>query len=359
MKLRSVVLWLLLFGCVGHWSTPACAHDLKMTGVKVHLKDKNVAVSVIVHLHALKSGQNDTEISNELSQRLRVRLNEKPFEPRPVQLLRDKSNGIVIWQVESAVPVYDLETLAIEAPLFPERQNEKTIVTIYKDRQVWSEAVLDTNHPSLLINTKTNKTENQTAPPTDTLAIASRFAREGVSHIFGGPDHVLFLLSLLLLGGTAGHLLKIVTAFTLAHSITLTLAATGLFALPPRFAEPVIALSIVIVAALNLKAPQESDAKEKRADFRPYLAFGFGLIHGFGFAGALDEIGLPREALGWALGAFNVGVELGQAMLVILFAPALAALVKMWPRLQRPLVVYGSSAVALVGMYWFAERVFS
>jgi hypothetical protein len=149
-----------------------------------------------------------------------------------------------------------------------------------------------------------------------------------------------------------------VTAFTLAHSITLSLAATGVFSLPSRFVEPVIALSIVAVAITNFKAPKDDEAKARR-DFRPWLAFGFGLIHGFGFAGALAEVGLPRESLGWALLAFNGGVELGQATLVLLFAPALAAMVKLWPRLRVPLVQYGSAAVAVVGVFWFAQRIFA
>ncbi|HEY0076017.1 MAG TPA: HupE/UreJ family protein [Abditibacteriaceae bacterium] len=357
--LRRLTIWmLLLLVFAGVFATASRAHDLKMTGVKIHLKNKSVAVSVIAHLHALDSKQNDTKISAELARRLRLRLNNKPFQPGQVQLLRDGANGIVMWQAESRTRASKITTLSIDAPLFPERQSEATVVTIYKDRRLWREEILDASHHALIINNLTGNATSKAAERTETFAIATRFLREGIAHIFGGPDHVLFLFSLLLLGGNALQLLKIVTAFTLAHSITLSLAATGLVALSPQLVEPIIALSIVAVAALNLKTPN-IEHEEKRTDWRPYLAFGFGLIHGFGFAGALGEIGLPREALGWALAAFNFGVEVGQATLVLLFAPALAAMVKMWPRSQRLIVVYGSLAIAFMGTFWFAERVFS
>src|SRR6185369_9937866 len=110
---------------------------------------------------------------------------------------------------------------------------------------------------------------------------------------------------LLLLGGTMGRLLKIVTAFTIAHSITLALATFQLVNPSPRIIEPAIALSIVAVGIENLVA------QRRQRDVRAMLAFAFGFIHGFGFASVLREFGLPREALGVALASFNVGVELG------------------------------------------------
>lgn len=359
---RRLLLCLFLLPMfTGLWATATRAHDLKMASVKIHLKQRAVGVSVTAHLHALNSKQSDAAIIAELSRRLRLRLDGQRFHPRHSQLLQDKANGIVIWQGESPRLTANVPTITIEAPLFPERQNEKTIVTIFKERRVWHEAVLDSAHPAFSTGDKQDKWSNKTPQQTDTFAVARQFLREGVTHIFGGPDHVLFLFSLLLLGGTVWQLLKIVTAFTIAHSITLSLAATNLVALPPRLVEPAIALSIVIAAGINMTTPElkNLDSEERRADKRPWLAFGFGLIHGFGFAGALREIGLPRESLGWALGAFNLGVELGQAILVLLFVPVLMAMVKMWPRIQKPFVVYGSALVGMAGLFWFAERVFS
>lgn len=342
---RALLLcvWLTTLSIVAH------AHNLNLTGVKIRLDKSRTTVSVVAHLHALT-----TNPSTELGRRLKLRLDDQPFVPRNSQLMLDRANGIVIWQ---ATHNKAASRVTVEAPLFPERKGESTVVTLIKDRQVVEEAILDTQHLSATLG-------KVIAPGAAT--IVARFLREGVTHIFGGPDHVLFLLSLLLLGGTMPQLIKIVTAFTLAHSITLSLAAMDVFTLPSRFVEPVIALSIVAVATTNLKArwsKNDQDTKQEQPppskDTRPWLAFGFGLIHGFGFAGALSEIGLPREALAYALGAFNIGVELGQAVIVLLAAPSLAQVIKIQPRLQRPIVIYGSATVALVGAFWFAERIFT
>jgi hypothetical protein len=350
----------------------APAHDLKMTGLKVRLDKSSVTVGVVAHLHALSSG----DPAAELSRRLKLRLDGKPFVPDKVRLVRDQKNGLVIWQAQRPVKA---SWVAVDAPLFPEKQGETTVVTVFRDGRALGEAVLDSSQLTAVIGKPgAEQSINGVAGvkpdavgANRVLDVAGRFLREGVVHIFLGPDHVLFLLSLLLLGGTWMQLLKIVTSFTLAHSVTLSLAATGVFALAPRFVEPVIALSIVAVAVINLCTPAvkptaqpenaypETVTKPAARDFRPWLAFGFGLIHGFGFAGALAEVGLPRESLGWALLSFNVGVEIGQAILVLIFAPALAWLVKARPRLQAPIVLCGSLAVAFMGAFWFAQRLFS
>ena len=339
------IIWSFLFVLTAQ----AQAHTLNLTGVKVVIEKTGVTVGVVAHLHNLKTG----DPAAEIARRLRLRLDGQPFSGVRTQLIRDPANGIVIWQARqartAASPTGAIE-VALDAPIFPEVAGQSTVLTVLKNRQKWAETVLDADHPTAVIGRNAKKS--------GVWPVAVRFGREGVLHIFGGIDHVLFLLSLLLLGGTWKQLLKIVTAFTLAHSITLSLAATGLFALPPRLVEPVIALSIVVVALTNFRIPPAED-KAQRRDLRPYLAFGFGLIHGFGFAGALSEIGLPHEFLGWALLSFNAGVEAGQAALVLLFAPVLAILAKRWPKSQFPLVRYGSATVALVGAFWFIQRVSS
>src|SRR5215468_9062734 len=151
------------------------------------------------------------------------------------------------------------------------------------------------------------------------LAVMRTFIPSGVHHILIGPDHILFLVGLLLLGGTWGSLLRIVTAFTLGHSLTLSLAALDVVSPPARLIEPAIALSIVFVGADNL-------VKESGRDVRAWLALVFGLVHGFGFASVLREFGLPSEALGWSLFSFNVGVEIGQLAIVLLVTAVLATI---------------------------------
>jgi hydrogenase/urease accessory protein HupE len=172
------------------------------------------------------------------------------------------------------------------------------------------------------------------------------FTWMGVEHIFTGYDHLVFLLGLLLGGSSLRRLLGVVTAFTVAHSITLALAALSVVALPSRWVESAIALSIIVVAVLNLRG--------KKSDHRWMLAFGFGLVHGFGFASALSELALSRSALASALFGFNVGVELGQATLVLLAVPLLG-LLRRSPFARR--VEWGLSIASIaLGMHWLWMR---
>ncbi|HEX8834583.1 MAG TPA: HupE/UreJ family protein, partial [Abditibacteriaceae bacterium] len=205
------------------FSAPAAAHDLKMSAVRIRLEKANVSVSVRAHLHSLKT--NDP--ANELKQRLKLRLDGRAFVPDKVHIIEDKANGIFIWQAQRKAPAVQA---VLDAPLFPEEKTESTVVTVLSGGRVVSEALL-----------KAQDAGGSSVNDASTGGVALRFLREGVVHIFLGFDHILFLLSLLLLGGSWKKLLKIVTAFSLAHSITLSLAATGIFVLPSRFVEPVIA----------------------------------------------------------------------------------------------------------------------
>ncbi len=183
-----------------------------------------------------------------------------------------------------------------------------------------------------------------------TLIVIRQFVREGVHHIFIGPDHILFVVGLLLLGGTIKQLLKIVTAFTIAHSITLVLATLNIVTPPARLIEPAIALSIIFVGAHAILA------RGQTRDWRLLFAFGFGFIHGFGFANVLRAMELPRHALGWSLFSFNLGVEVGQACIVLAVAPALGFLAQKSATLSRRIVAAGSFAVIAAGAFWFTQR---
>ncbi len=180
-----------------------------------------------------------------------------------------------------------------------------------------------------------------------------RFIALGIEHIFTGYDHVAFLLGLLLLGGGLGQVVRAITSFTVAHSVTLALAALGVLAPPPRFVEPLIAASIVWVAIENLRALRPGAAR--RAP-RWFIGFAFGLVHGFGFAGALRELALPRPELTMALVGFNAGVELGQATIVAVAFPLLARM-RRWPRFVPGGLRAGSIALGLAGLGWFIQRV--
>lgn len=172
------------------------------------------------------------------------------------------------------------------------------------------------------------------------------FIALGVEHIFTGYDHLVFLLGLLLAGSSWKRLLLVVTSFTVAHSVTLALSVLSVVSLPSQWVESAIALSIIVVAALNLLG--------KKSDRRWMLAFAFGLLHGFGFASALGELELSRSELVAALFGFNAGVELGQAALVLLALPLLLLLRRSRFAFRVELAL--SVASIGVGLYWLWLR---
>lgn len=188
----------------------------------------------------------------------------------------------------------------------------------------------------------------------DRLERAGTYLRLGIEHILTGIDHLLFLLGLLLLVRGVGPLIGTITSFTLAHSLSLGLATFGVIALRPALVEALIALSIVFVAVELVRQQQGEAGLTAR---RPWVvAFGFGLLHGLGFAAALGQLGLPRSEIPLALFLFNVGVEIGQLafVLVCLLAARAALQLGRMPR-WAPLVpayTIGSLAAA-----WWLERV--
>jgi hypothetical protein len=197
------------------------------------------------------------------------------------------------------------------------------------------------------------------------FSVFAEFVREGVWHIWTGLDHMLFLTALLLpapllrLGGawqprnalwpTAREVVKVVTSFTLAHTLTLCLSFFGVLVPPARWVESGIALSVFAAAWNNLQPFLPGRAWT--------MALTFGLVHGLGFAGALKNLSLPRHAQGLALGAFNLGVELGQLALVVVLLPLLhlTSRRRWYPRLVMGV---GSLAIAWMAMIWFFERGF-
>jgi hydrogenase/urease accessory protein HupE len=199
--------------------------------------------------------------------------------------------------------------------------------------------------------------------PSPSLALSETlktYISLGVHHIFTGFDHILFVIGLILAGGKLRQLLRIITAFTIAHSITLTLAVLNIFAPPSRVIEPLIALSIVCIGVdniFNFKQENQENANVQIKDWRPMFAFGFGLIHGFGFAGALQEFGLPRTQLIPALISFNGGVEIGQAIIVVSIAPILAWIAKKSLGSRKKVIIIGSIIISLAGLFWFVQRI--
>lgn len=177
------------------------------------------------------------------------------------------------------------------------------------------------------------------------------FVQLGCRHIFTGPDHLVFLFGVLLACARGRELVAVISSFTVGHSLTLAAATLGWFQPPARVTEPLIALTIVAVGVENL---WRRDPERK---YRWLLTLGFGLVHGFGFAGVLRDLGVGRNGTSVALPlfGFNVGVELGQLLFVALLLPGFWLLRKN-PVFLRRIAPALSGLVVLAGLYWFIER---
>ena len=222
------------------------------------------------------------------------------------------------------------------------------MVTIaFHDGQVVTQRVRP-DRPELIVPANTSWRE-----------IAAQYVVLGIEHILFGPDHLLFVLSLVLLVGAWRRLLVTATAFTLAHSITLSLAALGVVHVPVPPVEALIALSILYMAVelARVRTGQPSS----QAAGRPVwlLAFCFGLLHGLGFASALSEIGLPNHQIPLALLAFNVGVEIGQVAFIAAVLVVRAGLHRVAPRVDRAAVMAATYAIGGMASFWTIQRVAS
>ena len=304
-------------------------------------------INVSTHLSRLfKSGVADAPTDNEvdlaIQMRLKLLIDGKPFAPDAASVINDFKNDMVTWQ---AIVPKNAPKVEVLQRLFPEDSSSRTLVSFLQDGQLLQEILLDAANPDYRVS----------QPKVSQLEIAGRFLRQGTQHILSGPDHVLFVLGLLLLGGSLWSLLKTVTAFTVAHSITLSLAATGVFSPSSRVVEPLIAISIVAIAFENLRSRPETDGAR---DYRPIVAFSFGLVHGFGFASALSDIGLTGTELGGALVSFNIGVEVGQGAIILVAFPLISWLAKQWPLFWNRCVIGGSMTIGAMGAFWFVSRLF-
>ena len=214
------------------------------------------------------------------------------------------------------------------------------LVRAHNPREVLTESILSSAHPSWHV-------ADAISGDSSKLDHAVAFFELGVHHILTGYDHILFLLSVILVSGAFLETLKLVTSFTLAHSITLGLAYFGVISLPGQLVEPLIALTIVYVAYENIMM--------KNFKRRWMLTFAFGLIHGLGFVDALKGISVSRNELLTSLVSFNLGIETGQLMIVVPSMLALSWLAA--SRWQLPIIRAMSVAIGLCGLAWFVQRV--
>ncbi len=283
------------------------------------------------------------EIHDALAKRLHVSADDRPLTPfwqGAFEIAKfEKTVKLHFTSAWSWTP----EKLGVAGPLFPENKLHRTFVSVYEGAQMKRQDVLVEGHTQIEHKIGTGQAASK---------VMGTFIGQGIYHIFIGPDHILFIIGLMLMGGGLWQLLKIVTAFTVAHSITLALATLHILNPPSRLIEPIIALSIVVVGLFNLIG-----SKEKH-DLRVVFAFVFGLVHGFGFASVLSEFGLPRASLGIALFSFNAGVEIGQMCIVLATVPLLSLLRNRSPRAGGVVTIACSWVVVAAGSFWFVQRAF-
>ena len=181
---------------------------------------------------------------------------------------------------------------------------------------------------------------------------AKDFIRLGIKHILSGPDHILFVLSLLLVFASVGEIFRLITTFTIAHSLTLILAGTGTLLLSASIVEPIIALSIAVMAILTTFYGKWRVMANQWA--KTGLVFFFGLFHGLGFAGLLKEISVPDETFFSSLISFNVGIEMGQLIIIAIALPCLLYFRKRaWYPVFIKVIALIISCIALI---WFVQR---
>jgi hypothetical protein len=255
-----------------------------------------------------------------------------------VEVLGDRQSLRLHVRYELASPP---ATLTVSALMFPYDPNHQTFVNIY-ERDAITQAILDSGR---------TRVEYVSGTRQGVLLAVRRSVLAGAKHMIVGPEHLLFLLGLMLLGGTIRQFVWIVTAFTVAHTATMTLAVFNIVASPSRIVEPAIALSLVYVGADNLLI-------HGGRDVRGWIAAAFGVIHGLGYANVLRDMNLQPTTLRWSLVAFNVGAEAGQLLVVVVVASALAALRARSEAAGRRLAFAGSLVVIAAGAVLFIERVF-
>ena len=320
-----------LTGCLLLLASAAVSHELWVTGVAVDVRSGDTTVTVKAHKLNLRTA----DPAGEISARLQLLLDGRKFEPVDIRLASDALNDTWVWTAKADISG---TVVTVERPLFPEIPQDRTVVSITRGGAPEGSGILNADARNVSIGETTGN-------------LVLRFLREGVIHILEGTDHIAFLIAILLPVRRLRQIVQVVTAFTLAHSITLTAAAAGLADVSPRLIEPAIAVSIIIAAAENLHG------RTQAIGVRTFYAFGFGLIHGFGFAGSLAESGLPSWGMWPAIGAFNAGVELGQLAIVCVLAPGLALLERKRPALSPAVVRYASLAIIAAGLTWSIQRI--
>jgi hydrogenase/urease accessory protein HupE len=337
-------------------SAIADAHPVPFSFVDLRVQPTSIDGTLVVHMFDLAhdlnidqperlldptvAAQESAAIVALLSPRLTVRVNGQTLTPQWSGAEPIAERQSLRFQLHYAMPATPA-TMTVTASMFPYDPVHQTFVNVAEESAL-TQTILDHGRTTFTYYAGT---------PQGALAVMKTFFVSGFEHILIGPDHLIFLLGLLILGGSVRQLTIIVTSFTLAHAVALTLASLNVVQPPARLIEPAIALSIIYVGADNLLI-------RGGRDVRAWIAAAFGVIHGFGYAAVLREMDLPRPALGWSVLSLNVGMEIAQLVVVMVVAAGLAALRSRSEAAGRQLAFAGSVVVMVAGTFWFIQRVF-
>lgn len=349
----AAALAFLSLSAYAHWS------DLAVAEVAVGEREVQMMLTFPTGLVARMDDDKNGVLSNEEITRHKAEIGG--FFAKQVRMTSGEAEGrLEVSPVTSGTPVPSLG---------PQRSTHSSLRLTYRWAEPVSGLVIDYNLFLPGVSTAScvatilyqGKVQDFVfRPDSRRFALASEaapqtltsFVKLGIGHILSGWDHLLFVIALVALGGGLGYLMKVITAFTLAHSVTLILGTLGLVELPSRLIESMIALSIAYVAFENLYRRDTARLIQRRW----IAAFGFGLFHGLGFAGILAEIELPKANFLLSLLSFNLGVEIGQ-LVVVIPAFLLLTLLARWhgqPTLRRAISLFAIAA----GLFWFVERAF-
>ena len=356
LRASLVATWIFM-------GSPLRAHDPGLSSVRLGLETNGISAVItfaradIEALLPLDKNLDGAVSPEELSSAkprldalaagaLRVQFDRKLIRADKQHMALDTNNNFEIFLSFTGPHPRELAVTSLLMPDLP--QGHRQILSLHDATNRLMEQFLlsaDRNHAVMVLDDTLTDT-----PRAETTSFG-QFLKLGIEHILTGYDHLLFLFALLVVCDRFWPVAKIITSFTIAHSITLALAAFNIVNIPSRIVEPAIAASIVVVSLENIFC------RHKKLDDRWRLTFGLGLIHGLGFASALQEVGVGRNGTGVALPliGFNVGVELGQITVALIVLPILWQL-RRWPTFQVRWVPICSGLVAAAGAWWFVER---
>ena len=351
MNLRSLLPLIIIFLCLG-FATTAFAHTTSTGLSSLNVKGNEILYDLYFDERDLipnfdSTGDNTLENGELTSQKeslesyvqkgLRIDVDAKPLkmEILSMKVAQRSSTNAVVFQLRFTADEV-IEQFNLHYNLVFDDAPAHTSTLIVRSGENLQNDIIDSANRDILVN----------LPQPKIGAVLWKYFKLGIEHILTGYDHLLFLLSLVLIASRFKDALKIVTAFTVAHSITLFLVASGRLQVIPSWVEALIALTICYVAVENMFV--------QKAKWRWVLTALFGLIHGMGFAGALAETGLPKRNLLGSLLTFNLGVEMGQLMVLCLLLPLLIWLRRFpW---YRKMMMSTSCLIFVLAFYWLIQR---